>query len=106
MTTLIRPWTNPQADPLCDRCRASELHAFEVLLQEEEGPAWPVTVAAAIGPHDARNEARSKAQDEGGIDVGVVSVRHAPDPKAEAAWQRLRDAGFTEPELRARAGDR
>lgn len=103
-TTLVRPWTNPHADPLCDRCRASELHAFRVQLTGGESPNWWVDVPAAIGPYDARNQARTKAEDEGGIEVQVLAVVHTRDPKADAAWQRLRDAGLTEPELRDRSG--
>lgn len=102
--TLIRPWTDPSAFPLCDRCRADERHAFRVQLRAGDGPEWWVEVGAAIGPLDARRQAQSKAEDEGGITVEVLAVVHAPAPEAEAEWQALRDRGLTEPELRARSG--
>lgn len=117
MTTLTRSWVEPlRNDARCERCKSDppERHAFRVLLKAEEGPSWWVDVTAAIGPNDAREQARSKAHDEGEIDVGVIQIAHVPAPALDDeeepdpidTWKAYRDAGYSEPQLRALSGDR
>lgn len=80
--TLVRPWTDPSADPLCDRCRANETHRFWVELRDGNGPAWTVEVPHALGPLDARGQARDAALAQGGIAVEVVGIGHVREEAA------------------------
>lgn len=66
----------------CAWCTDAEPHAFRVRVVDTEGPAWWVEVMA-IGPHDARNQAREKAYDQGADEPAVLAVEH------EDQWQRV-----------------
>ena len=95
----------------CDRCAAGERHPFAVRVWGDEGGPVTYTVQA-IGPHEARELGGWKADADGYYDASVTAVDHAPalddeeEPDPIDLWRDYRDAGYSEPELRAIGGDR
>ena len=48
-----------------DSVDALTFHVYEVKLVPDEGPSWWVRIPRAMGPHDAYEQARRMAWDEG-----------------------------------------
>ena len=51
-----------------------ELRAYRALVRDEDGPSWWVTVPKALGPNDAKNQAREAAYESGALSPGVIKV--------------------------------
>jgi hypothetical protein len=49
-------------------------HAYKVHVEEELGARWWISVAAALGPNDAKHQAIEKAIDQGYLAVTALEV--------------------------------
>lgn len=56
-----------------DSAEAWNPRLYRVQLRDTEGPFWWVTVTA-IGPNDARSQARQAAFEQGADEPGVIAV--------------------------------
>ena len=55
-----------------------QLHPYRVLVEEEVGDRWWITVTAAMGKNDARNQAVDVAQSQGYYDVTALKIERIP----------------------------
>lgn len=65
------------ADSSCTACQSSIPHAFLVKMWADDGGPFELRVPAAIGPADARSQARYLADEAGDHDAAPVRVEHA-----------------------------
>ena len=92
---------DPRTGPLVPHeTEAATYSAWRVKMKADEGAAWWVVVPRAMGRHDAMNQARQKARDEGEDDASPIEVV----PFEPKDWDALR--GEPENVLRQFAGDR
>ena len=65
------------ADSACTACQSSTPHAFRVKMWADDGGPFDLLVPAAIGPADARSQARYTADEAGHYEASPVRVEHA-----------------------------
>jgi hypothetical protein len=57
---------------------AETLHPYRVYVEDEVGSRWWITVSAAIGKHDARNQAIDVGRSQGYYDVTALRIERIP----------------------------
>jgi hypothetical protein len=55
-----------------------QLHPYRVYVEDEVGSRWWITVTAALGKHDARNQAVDVGRSQGYYDVTALRIERIP----------------------------